>query len=121
MATAELPRTLATTLVETIDDQAPPPGWVLPESWLEGMEVQMAANDPSAPVPVDLECPWCSSRTSRALDPEGVVLDLLAVEQRLAMEDVARLAARYHWNEAEVLAIPPQRRAFYASHQEAVW
>jgi hypothetical protein len=47
------------------------------------------------------------------VDVAALTLARLAAVQRRTIEEVHVLARRYHWSEAEVLAVPPRRRARY--------
>jgi hypothetical protein len=110
---------MASSLVEDLDDRPPEPGWRLPAEWLNEVERTLAAHDPLTVLEAVAQCPSCGVGSAIELDLEAVILDLLSREQRRVMEEVHRLARAYHWSEAEVLAIPPRRRAFYIQRSDS--
>jgi hypothetical protein len=73
----------------------------------------ISARDPLVDFSVACDCPACGVMQSLPVDLEGVALRQLDARQRALLEDVHRLASRYGWTEAEVLAIAPSRRARY--------
>ncbi|HET9701874.1 MAG TPA: hypothetical protein VFP70_13210 [Burkholderiales bacterium] len=117
----ELPLAMARSLVQGLDGGIPDPDWRMPEEWLDAVEAELAARDPLGMLEAGAQCPSCGTGSAMELDLEAVILDLLAREQRRVMEEVHRLARTYHWSEAEVLAIPPRRRAFYLRRSESEW
>ena len=48
-----------------------------------------------------------------AVDLEMAGLEALFQEQTRVLDEIHLLARAYHWTESEVLAVSPQRRAFY--------
>lgn len=117
----ELSLAMARSLVEGLDGGVPDPGWRMPEEWLDAVEAELAARDPLNMLEAGARCPSCDTASAIELDLEAVILELLAREQRRVMEEVHRLARAYHWSEAEVLTIPPRRRAFYLRRSESEW
>jgi hypothetical protein len=79
----------------------------------------LAEHDPVVGFSVLCPCPACSEPHEVAVDLEGVALARLHARQRMLTEEIHVLASRYGWSEAEVLAVPPQRRARYLSLIEA--
>jgi hypothetical protein len=73
----------------------------------------LAAVDPLVGLTVSCRCPACEAPTEVPVDLEGLVLGRLGACQRALLREVHQLASRYGWTEAEVLAIPPARRARY--------
>jgi hypothetical protein len=112
----ELPLAMATSLVAAVNGRPPEAGWQLPADWLDDVETQLAARDSGTVTTVTPKCPTCGAHCTMDLDVESILLELFAREQRQAMDDVHRLARAYHWSEADVLGIPPRRRAAYLQH-----
>jgi hypothetical protein len=73
----------------------------------------LAAGDPLVDFTVACRCPACGAPTEVAIDLEDLALRRLGARQRALMAEVHRLASRYGWTEAQVLAVPASRRARY--------
>ena len=73
----------------------------------------LAEQDPLVAFAVDCRCPHCDAAQSVSVDLEGIALSRLAARQDALLRDVHRLASRYGWTEAEVLAVPATRRRRY--------
>lgn len=73
----------------------------------------VAAHDPLVDFSVSCHCPGCGEPAEVAVDLEGLALRRLARAQRALLQEVHLLASQYGWTEAEVLAVPPARRAQY--------
>jgi hypothetical protein len=73
----------------------------------------ISTRDPLVDFSVTCACPVCGVSQNVTIDLEAVVLGRLDARQRELVGDVHRLASRYGWTEAEILAIPPSRRARY--------
>ncbi|TVP69189.1 MAG: hypothetical protein EA339_15010 [Rhodobacteraceae bacterium] len=78
------------------------------EDWLE-------AADPLAHVTFDLACSACGTAWSRVFDIVPVLWEELRANARGLITEIHTLASAYHWTEAEILAVPPERRALYLS------
>jgi hypothetical protein len=73
------------------------------------LEAAIEAVSPMTATRINTRCPECGH-------PQAIALDLyeIAGGERMALyEDVHRLAFQYHWNEAEILALPRERRKLY--------
>ena len=66
-----------------------------------------------------LTCPYCGAACDVDVDVEGTLVGLLARERDRLVSDVDRLARAYHWSEADILALSPQRRRLYLQRLEA--
>ncbi|MEW5787792.1 MAG: hypothetical protein AB1899_08050 [Pseudomonadota bacterium] len=68
-------------------------------------------------------CPHCGHADDLPLDLEGLLLARLAGQARRLIRAVHRLASRYGWREADILALPGHRRAAYLDllDQEGTW
>ncbi len=89
-----------------------PPG-ALPSNVRSALSERMESLDPGASLGFDLHCPDCGRGWHAPFDVGAVLWQRLqAAAERLLLE-VDRLARRYGWSEAEVLALSPMRRAAY--------
>jgi hypothetical protein len=85
---------------------------------LDGGDVDAAARrleelDPGAEILLRGPCPACGAAVAAVLDP-GAYLWKELEDRRARLElDVHSLASHYHWSEAEIVALAPQRRARY--------
>jgi hypothetical protein len=79
----------------------------------------ISARDPLVDFSVACACPICGVSQAVTVDLEAIVLGRLDARQRALVGEVHRLASRYGWTEAEVLALPPSRRARYLALIEA--
>lgn len=77
------------------------------------VSASIAAMDPLVALTVSCHCPACGTANEVAIDLETLALSRLAARQRTLLHEVHRLASHYGWTEAEVLAVPPTRRAHY--------
>ncbi|HMO47491.1 MAG TPA: hypothetical protein PKB14_15850 [Rubrivivax sp.] len=73
----------------------------------------LAQADPLVSFSVACACPCCGVAAEPEIDLEGLALQRLAARQRGLLHEVHALASHYGWTEAEVLAVPPARRAKY--------
>ena len=73
----------------------------------------IVALDPLVDFSVHCHCPACGASSDVAIDLEALALGRLHARQQGLLRDVHRLASRYGWTEAQVLAVPPARRARY--------
>jgi hypothetical protein len=104
-------RAIARALVAAVDDE--PPGTIWRDSWLPAVERALEEADPLTNLEVQTTCPECGASLAVALDLEAELLRLLALEQPRLLDEVHRLAAAYHWSEAEILSLPGARRREY--------
>jgi hypothetical protein len=79
----------------------------------------MDAFDPVLGFHVKVLCPRCGAAKDVWPDLAGAALERLSAAQRRAIEDVHRLALRYHWSETEILELPEWRRQSYLELIEA--
>ena len=78
----------------------------------------IAAADPLVDFTVACRCPACDAPNEVAVDLEAIALSRLGARQHVLVREVHQFASRYGWTEAEVLAVPPQRRARYLALME---
>ncbi|MBM9594987.1 hypothetical protein [Roseitranquillus sediminis] len=81
----------------------------------------LAAFDPLSCFEIDVRCPECARQSGIPVDLEAVLLASLSRAQARMISDVDRLARRYGWSEAEVLAIPAWRRRRYLALDGDGW
>lgn len=73
----------------------------------------LAQADPLVAFSVACSCPSCGAAAEHDVDLESLALQRLAARQRGLLHEVHALASHYGWTEAQVLAVPPARRAQY--------
>jgi hypothetical protein len=105
---------LANRLIEQIDDCPP-----LSEAWLEPLGIALEAADPLTALSIDTLCPFCGKSLCVELDLELLLIEGLRSQQRHLLEQIHRLASRYHWSEADIIAMPHWRRQRYLSRLAA--
>jgi hypothetical protein len=85
----------------------------IPEHVLSLLPERMTAWRPGTDVDVALRCPRCDERWASGFDVGGYVwIEIAAAAQRLLWE-IHLLARTYGWTEAEILALPANRRRTY--------
>jgi hypothetical protein len=77
------------------------------------LDPQLEDFDPLVAFSVRIRCPHCAVETDLAVDLEALALKELEKIQRQLLQDIHRLAASYHWSEAEIFCLTPQRRGRY--------
>jgi hypothetical protein len=80
---------------------------------------QIEALDPAADIWLSAPCPECGARTDLAIDPVYFLALELRARRDTLLRDVATLARAFHWSEADILALPATRRAFYLAAARA--
>lgn len=93
-----------------------PPGAdpdAVPEAVAEALSQRMEALDPGANVDFELRCPDCAAGWAAAMDVGQVLWTELQSRAERVLLEVDALARAYGWNESEVLALSPARRAAY--------
>lgn len=78
-----------------------------------GLSRTLAERDPLVALSVLCPCPACGAGNEIAIDLEAVALARLERHRRCLLREIHALASRYGWTEAEILALPPARRAHY--------
>jgi hypothetical protein len=85
----------------------------LPSDVRDALAHAMAEADPLGEVLVNVACPACETEFVADLDVGGFVWAELQARARRVLREVDVLARAYGWTEAEVLSLPPPRRAAY--------
>jgi hypothetical protein len=83
-----------------------------PEAWTE-LAARMASLDPQAEIRLRLRCPDCGHDFAALLDAAALLLDELAADRAELYGEVHEIALRYHWSEADILALEVPRRRQY--------
>lgn len=77
------------------------------------LSVALAERDPLVALRALARCPACGHEQEVEVDLEGLLLSRWAAKRQSLITEVHQLAHHYGWTEAEVLALPPTRRAEY--------
>lgn len=85
----------------------------MPEALLDRVAEEVAAADPAVRIELGLACEDCGHRWTDVLDVAGFVWSEVGAWARRTLRDVHVLAHAYGWREADILALPPHRRAAY--------
>lgn len=78
------------------------------------VQTAMEALSPTLSQELEGSCPDCGTLTRYLFDPLEYVLRELRYDAEFLFHDVHLLAARYHWSEERILALPRTRRMQYA-------
>ena len=89
------------------------PARALPAPVRAAVTEAMAERDPQAELELELGCPACSTRFSVVFDAAAFLLQELDRRAEGLLEEVHALALRYHWSEADILAMSARRRGQY--------
>lgn len=111
---------LAASLLLQVDGLAPGPGFVVPAAWHEPMALALDEADPLTAFSVLAACPHCGAANNTAVDVQALLLHHFAGQQQALLHQVWQLARRLHWSEAQILALPAWRRAWYLQQAEAL-
>jgi rubredoxin len=106
------PETAAQVLAELVQKAAAD----LP---LDALAEALEALDPGADVWLETVCPECGASHSTAFDPVHFVAHEMRQLARQVLRDVVDIARVFHWSEADILALPEHRRAFYVAEAVA--
>jgi hypothetical protein len=85
----------------------------LTQEWLERIEAVLDQHDPLVQCGMSVACPYCQELAQHEVNLAAFAVRQLQDTQAHLIEVVHRLAGYYHWTEADILAIPPWRRARY--------
>lgn len=83
------------------------------------VSASIAAADPLVDFRALAHCPACGAVNDVPVDLEALALARLRTHQQALLREVHQFASHYGWTEAQVLAIPPARRARYRKLIEA--
>lgn len=85
----------------------------VPAAALAAVEAALETAEPLADTEVAFACAACGHGWTLAFEPAAFLADELAVRAKRLLAEVATLARAFGWSEAEVLALPPERRRVY--------
>lgn len=85
----------------------------LPASVVDALSARLERLEPGATVHFELTCPACQEPWMARMDAGAVLWSELQSRAERLLLDVDALAQAYGWNEAEILALSPTRRAAY--------
>ena len=80
---------------------------------LDAIDAAMDESDPLVNFSCGVDCLECGTANVHEVDLFEAALSMLERQQQQAVVMVHRLAARYHWSEREIFAIPERRREQY--------
>jgi hypothetical protein len=83
------------------------------------VEAALDEADPLLRATLTAACPECGHEAEYETDPAGMALERFRGVQDSLFTAVDLLASRYHWSEAEILALPEWRRSRYVAMLEA--
>jgi hypothetical protein len=63
-------------------------------------------------------CPYCEKNHPYEIDLQKLILYEIQKAQARLLNDIHQLALHYHWNENQILSLPPWRRAQYIAFLE---
>jgi hypothetical protein len=106
---------LARRLITRLDAATPAADWQLPAEWLAPLGSALDDADPLTALSVSAQCPACSTQLDVEVDLEYLLLEDLRRQQYALLDEIQQIAERYHWSEAEIVALPAWRRARYLS------
>ncbi|MES9852176.1 MAG: hypothetical protein ABW170_10125 [Candidatus Thiodiazotropha sp. L084R] len=93
----------------------------LSAEWFENIEAALMVADPLTILEIETLCPECGATNHLPVDLEHECLNSLAAEQPRLFDEIHQLASAYHWSEAEILAIPVERRRHYLRRVMEAW
>lgn len=85
------------------------------DALLAALGTRFDAADPAAAVSLEIACAACGMGFPVAVDVALLVGEACARAAENLLRDVDALASAYGWNEAEILAVPAERRRRYVS------
>ena len=88
-------------------------GESLPDGLREALEEKLGEIDPQAEIRISATCPECGADLDLPLDAGELVHARIDRAKAELYRDVHVLARYYHWSEAEILSLPPERRRRY--------
>ena len=103
----------AQDLITSVNQQTPAEDFKLQPAWLESIEQTLEQHDELMTLELETECAACGHSFSLALDLEQQLLALLQQQQQRLLRQIHTLAASYHWNESEIMALSAARRQHY--------
>jgi hypothetical protein len=81
--------------------------------WMRPAENALSRLDPLSHLEILGQCIDCHAKVRAELDPAAHWLSILRAGSANLVQDIHRLALRYHWTEREILGLPEVRRQAY--------
>lgn len=81
--------------------------------WMSAAEKVLSRLDPLSHLEILGQCIDCHARVRAEIDPGAYWLSALRAGSANLLQDIHRLALRYHWTEKEILGLPEVRRQAY--------
>jgi hypothetical protein len=85
----------------------------LDDAALRAVEERLDALDPQADLALALQCVACGHADLVQLDAGQLLWEEIEARALALLREVHQLASAYGWNEAQILALTPARRASY--------
>lgn len=85
----------------------------IPRKMISTIGALMDDIDPLINFKINLICPHCGNEDTYEVDLEEYLLGCLHKSQNDLISVIHNLAYHYHWNEEQVLSVPPWRRSRY--------
>lgn len=85
----------------------------LPAAVVDAIGESLRAADPGAEMLLDLACPGCGHDWQALFDVTRYFWTEIVTQAKCLLLEVDALARAYGWREADILALPPTRRAAY--------
>jgi len=85
----------------------------LPSEVMTAVVGRMAELDPEADLQLRLDCPECGHRWNTSFDIISFLWTEIHAAATRLLREVHEIASAYHWPEADILALTPQRRQAY--------
>lgn len=89
------------------------PSSSLTETHTHALSAAMSNADPFADLRLSFRCPSCEAVWEAAFDPARFVWEELQAWALRTLSEIDLIARTYHWREADILALGPQRRRAY--------
>jgi hypothetical protein len=101
-----------------VGDLIAEPGVELDDALVAQVDTLLAETDPLACFELSIACPFCREVRAYELDLARLALERFRALQTRLVDEIHALASGYNWSEAEILAVPPARRALYLARLE---
>jgi len=107
------------SIVRVTQGGAPLPLEHLPAAVEQAIAERFDAMEENGEILLDLACPRCGHAWRLLFDPGAFFWTELVAQARRLFHDVHSLARAYGWQEADILAMSPQRRQAYLAMVDA--
>jgi hypothetical protein len=94
------------------------PGVEFDDALVAQIDTLLAEIDPLVCFELSVACPFCREVRAYELDLARLALERFRALQTRLVDEIHALASGYNWSEAEILAVPPARRALYLARLE---